>query len=153
MGKDEQTAVIDHWFGLLQQGRVSRRAFVGRMALLGVSATTIGWLLDACGPSNSTTTTGQPKRGGTMTIGYQVEIPQLEPHTSPGTSSVRFHQLIYNSMLKFDASLKPVGDLVADGWNVSSDGSTYTFTLKPNVKFSNGDPLTSEDTKYSLDRV
>jgi peptide/nickel transport system substrate-binding protein len=149
----DRIGVIDEWMGMLRAGQVNRRTFIGRMVMLGVSTTMIGSLLEACSSPTSTTGGGQPKRGGTLVIGYQVEIPQLEPHTSPGTSSVRFHQLIYNSLLKFDDNLAPVGDLVQDGWKVSADGLTYTFTLKPNLKFHNGDPVTSDDVKFTIERI
>ena len=41
---------------------------------------------------------------------------------------------------------------LASSWTVSPDGKTYTFTLREGVKFSNGQPLTAEDVKWSLDR-
>ncbi len=149
----DQIGVVDEWMAMLRAGRVGRRAFIGRMLMLGVSTTMIGALLEACATSSTSSTGGQPKRGGTLVVGYQVEIPQLEPHTSPGTSSVRFHQLIYNSLLKFDDNLQPVGDLVQDGWKVSDDGLTYTFTLRPNLKFHNGDPVTADDVKFTIERI
>ncbi|HEY7414277.1 MAG TPA: peptide ABC transporter substrate-binding protein, partial [Ktedonobacteraceae bacterium] len=49
-------------------------------------------------------------------------------------------------------TLKVVPDL-AQNWEVSSDGLTYTFHLRPNLKFSNGDPLTAQDFAYSIDRA
>src|SRR4030095_10605049 len=41
---------------------------------------------------------------------------------------------------------------LAESWTMSPDGRTYDFTLRKGVKFHNGDPLTSEDAKYSCDR-
>src|SRR5215470_15953646 len=41
---------------------------------------------------------------------------------------------------------------LAESWQVSSDGRVYEFTLRKGVKFHNGDPLTSEDVKFSFDR-
>jgi peptide/nickel transport system substrate-binding protein len=160
MDKGEENRVIERWMLQLQTGKVSRRAFVRRMALLGVSFPTISWLLAACGvtqsgspgPGASASGGGGPRPGGTLTINYLDEIPALEPHTSPATASVRFFQLIYTTLLRFDENLEPVADL-AETWDVSEDGLTYTFMLRPDLKFSNGDPLTSEDVKFSFDRI
>jgi peptide/nickel transport system substrate-binding protein len=41
---------------------------------------------------------------------------------------------------------------LAESWQMSADGRTYDFTLRKGVKFHNGDPLTSEDVKFSFDR-
>ena len=43
--------------------------------------------------------------------------------------------------------------LLAESYTVSDDGLTYTFTLKPGVTFHSGKPLTSEDVKFSIERV
>ena len=47
---------------------------------------------------------------------------------------------------------KLVADL-AKSWTVSADGKTYTFELKPGLKFASGNPLTAEDVAYSLQRA
>lgn len=49
-----------------------------------------------------------------------------------------------------DGSVKP---LLATKWDISSDGLTYTFTLKQGVKFHNGDELTADDVLFSLNRI
>jgi peptide/nickel transport system substrate-binding protein len=46
-----------------------------------------------------------------------------------------------------------VEPLLADSYAMSDDGLTYTFTLKPGVTFHSGKPLTSEDVKFSIERV
>ena len=56
-----------------------------------------------------------------------------------------------------DALVRPypgekMGPSLAEKWEESADGLTYTFTLRPDLKFHNGDPLTSEDVKFSFDR-
>src|SRR3989441_8379240 len=46
----------------------------------------------------------------------------------------------------------PTAPSLAESWQVSPDGRVYDFTLRKGVKFHNGDPLTSEDVKFSFDR-
>jgi peptide/nickel transport system substrate-binding protein len=46
----------------------------------------------------------------------------------------------------------PVAPALAESWQMSPDGRVYEFTLRKGVKFHNGDPLTSEDVKFSFER-
>ena len=56
-----------------------------------------------------------------------------------------------------DALVRPypgqkMGPSLAESWSESEDGLTYEFKLRPNLKFHNGDPLTTEDVKFSFER-
>src|SRR5919106_280375 len=56
-----------------------------------------------------------------------------------------------------DALVRPypghkMGPSLAESWKESADGKTYEFKLRPGLKFHNGDPLTTEDVKFSFDR-
>jgi len=59
---------------------------------------------------------------------------------------------IFSGLVKLDANLKVVADL-AEGWDVSPDGTVYTFRLRRNTLFHDDRPVTAEDVKYSLDRA
>ncbi len=48
---------------------------------------------------------------------------------------------------------KPMAPSLAESWTVSTDGKTYDFKLRPNLKFHNGDPFTAEDVKFSFQRA
>jgi peptide/nickel transport system substrate-binding protein len=54
--------------------------------------------------------------------------------------------------LDMDDTSKVKGDL-AESWTVSGDGLTYTFKLKPGMKFASGNPITAEDVAWSFERV
>ena len=60
----------------------------------------------------------------------------------------------YDRLLRYDVNdpSKLLPDL-ATQWSVSADGKTYSFTLKPGVKFASGNPLTAEDVVFSLHRA
>ena len=95
---------------------------------------------------------GEPVYGGKVVVGIQQDMDSLDPHkaTAAGTKEILFN--IFEGLLKPD----PNGNLmnaVASDYSVSEDGLTYTFTLREGVKFHNGNPVTAEDVKYSLDRV
>jgi peptide/nickel transport system substrate-binding protein len=59
---------------------------------------------------------------------------------------------IFNSLLKYNANLDLEGEL-AEKWEISSDNKTITFTLKPNLKWADNKPLTSEDVLFTWQLV
>jgi len=59
---------------------------------------------------------------------------------------------LFNGLVKLDADLRPVPDL-AERWEVSPDGLTYTFHLRDGVRFHNGREATAEDVRYSYERL
>ncbi|WIG58133.1 MAG: oligopeptide ABC transporter, substrate-binding protein OppA [Ktedonobacterales bacterium] len=60
--------------------------------------------------------------------------------------------MLYAGLVSYDSNLNVVGD-AALKWEVSNNGTTYTFHLRPNLKFSDGSPLTAADYAYSIDRA
>ena len=60
----------------------------------------------------------------------------------------------YDRLLRFDVSdpSKLIPD-IAKSWSVSKDGKTYTFEIKPGLKFASGNPLGAEDVAFSLQRA
>ena len=86
-----------------------------------------------------------------LRIGNGAELQSLDPHRSEDTSSANVHRDIYEGLINEAAN----GDLVpgaASSWTLSDDGKTYVFTLRPEAKWSNGDPLTANDFVFSLRR-
>ncbi len=61
-------------------------------------------------------------------------------------------EMLYTGLVQLNDSLQIVPQM-AESWDVSSDGLTYTFHLRSHLKFSDGTPLTSADVAYSLDRA
>jgi len=76
----------------------------------------------------------------------------LDPAISSEMSSHTYVMQIFSGLVKFDSELKPVPD-IAEKWEVSEDGTTYTFYLRQNAKFHDGKKVTSADIKYSLERA
>ncbi len=60
----------------------------------------------------------------------------------------------YDRLIRFDVAdpSKLIGD-IAQSWSVSADGKTYSFQIKPGLKFASGNALTAEDVVYSLQRA
>lgn len=95
---------------------------------------------------------GEQVQGGAVVIGVQQDIDSLDPHkaTAAGTKEILFN--IFEGLLKSDENGNLI-NAVASDYSVSEDGLVYTFTLRENVKFHNGNQVTAEDVKYSLERA
>jgi len=106
----------------------------------------------AAQPKAAPAAAGTPKRGGMLVVGKTTEAPSLEPHRENALSRARVTQNMYSYVVQADADLKIVPDL-AEKWDISADGKTYTFQLRKGVKFHSGRDLTSADIKYSIERI
>lgn len=84
-------------------------------------------------------------------FGYGGEIVTIDPAvTEEGPEAIV--GAIFSGLVKLGADLKPTGD-IADKWEVSADGKTYTFHIRDGAKFHNGRPVTAADVKYSWERA
>jgi peptide/nickel transport system substrate-binding protein len=88
----------------------------------------------------------------TVTIGMVLEPPGLDPTTAPAAAIGQVtHYNIFEGLTKINEDFS-VTPLLAEKWTASPDAKTYTFTLRPNVKFQDGEPFTSKDVKFSFER-
>ncbi|MDQ3907691.1 MAG: ABC transporter substrate-binding protein, partial [Acidobacteriota bacterium] len=76
----------------------------------------------------------------------------LNPLLASDAASERFRQLMFNSLMKKNERFDYVPEL-ASNVQTAPDGLSVTFTLRDNVKFHNGKPLTSADVKYTFDKL
>jgi len=79
------------------------------------------------------------------------DVKTLDPALITDTASNAPIQCIFTGLMTLDANLQ-LRDELAQSHSVSSDGLTYTFKLRPNLKFSDGTSLTSQDVVYSINR-
>ena len=89
--------------------------------------------------------------GGTF-LRLGVDPPTLDPHLNTDASSALYAVEIFGGLMTIDPKIAIVGDL-AEGWDVSPDGTTTTFRLRPEATFHNGRPVTATDVKWSLERA
>jgi peptide/nickel transport system substrate-binding protein len=108
----------------------------------------------SAGASKSAGCTGTPVRGGDLVYERQAETQTLDPlNIRNGNGDIFAYNLIYSGLVRSDPSgSTKLAPSLAQRWTVSPDGRTYTFFLRPGLKFSNGQPVTAEDVKWSLDR-
>jgi peptide/nickel transport system substrate-binding protein len=92
-----------------------------------------------------------PKVGGTFTFGQEANVNSLDQMTSSTISTRNIAMNIFETLTTRDENNNPILDL-ADSMVEAPDHMSYTFKLRPGVKFHNGKPMTSADVAASWDR-
>jgi peptide/nickel transport system substrate-binding protein len=95
---------------------------------------------------------GGPKVGGTLRAAFQNEWAGLDNHTVSSYSSYQILNNVVEGLTFFDDELNLVPWL-AESWEQSEDGLTWTFKLREGVKFHNGREMTADDVKWSFERL
>jgi peptide/nickel transport system substrate-binding protein/oligopeptide transport system substrate-binding protein len=80
------------------------------------------------------------------------DIATFDPALATDATSNNAISLVFTGLVTLDDQLQ-IKPQIAQSWQRSADGQTWTFHLKPNLKFSDGTPLTSKDVAYSIDRA
>ena len=91
----------------------------------------------------------------TLVEGFAIDdIISMDPAESFELTGGEVIANIYSTLVRLDLedTTKVVGDL-AESWSVSDDGLTFTFKLKPGLKFASGNPITAEDLAWSFERM
>lgn len=87
------------------------------------------------------------------TLRYPIpELTKLDPAMVQDGDTIDVLQQVFEGLTVWDEKSQPAPGL-AESWDISQDGKTYTFHLRKGVKFSNGREVTSDDVKYSIERA
>ncbi len=95
----------------------------------------------------------EPKQGGELRWGFGLgQIPTLDPgQVTLGIVAGEMLSNLFSGLVQFDEQLGVIADL-AETWDVSEDGTQYTFHLRDGLTFHNGDSLTANDFVYTYER-
>ena len=80
------------------------------------------------------------------------DIASFDPGQATDQPSLEAITMVFTGLVQLNDALQ-VQPQLAQSYDISSDGLTYTFHLRPNLKFSDGQPLTANDVAYSIDRA
>jgi peptide/nickel transport system substrate-binding protein len=89
----------------------------------------------------------------TFVIGLKQDIDTLNPYVGVLASSFDAYQMMYDYLTAAAPADMKIVPSLAKSWDTSADGKTWTFHLHEGVKWSDGQPLTSDDVVYSYERV
>jgi oligopeptide transport system substrate-binding protein len=118
------------------------RSLLSAFAVLVVSLAIVGFTLS--------TSTG---RRADLRFVNATEPKTLDPHLATGEPEGRVLEAIFEGLTRLDArSLEPVPG-VAESWEITPDGKTYTFHLRESARWSDGHPVTAQDFTYAWRRL
>lgn len=159
MAEEERSReYMDHLIERVDRGQMTRRQFIVRASVLGLSATAVGQLLTACGggtgsaASPSASGTPEPVMGGTLRISVPPSLTDLDPVTIYDWGGIALIQQFCEYLIDLDDNnaLKPK---LALSWSPNDDASVWTFKLREGVKFSDGSPFEAADVVATMDRL
>jgi oligopeptide transport system substrate-binding protein len=124
--------------------QVQRRAIIAYAAAAAL-------LVAGCGRRETPVEAGI--RTQTLLFGNGAEPADLDPNVIYAFTDSQIAYALFEGLTKLDGvTSKPV-PAAAESWDVSADGMTYTFHLRRNARWSNGDPVTADDFVYSIHRI
>ncbi len=89
--------------------------------------------------------------GGTFTIQLDSQPQSLNPMRTPDGYGQQVEGYCFDSLLQHNIQTYDYEPSLAEKWEVSKDGKSYTFYLRKHAKFTNGEPITAADVKFSFD--
>ncbi|KEO54594.1 peptide ABC transporter substrate-binding protein [Thioclava indica] len=93
------------------------------------------------------------KPGGNIIITYKDDVATLDPAIGYDWQNWSMIKSLFDGLMDYVPGTTELRPGLADSYDVSDDGMTFIFHLRPGVTFHNGREMTAEDVKYSLDRV
>jgi oligopeptide transport system substrate-binding protein len=105
-----------------------------------------------CGVVLAAALAGAASAQVTFNRGYDSDPETLDPHKTSTVSEASLIRDLFDNLVIHDARGQ-VAPGVAERWERSADGRVYTFHLRANARWSNGDPVTAADFEYSLKRI
>lgn len=112
--------------------------------------------LVGCGGGTDNETAGD-KEGNVeqhLKLNAETEPPSLDPGLATDSTSFEILRVIMEGLVRLDENGKVnQGSGMAESWEINEDGTVYTFKIKEEVKWTNGDPVTANDFEYAWKRV
>jgi peptide/nickel transport system substrate-binding protein len=131
--------------------RMNRRGFSRGVAGLSGAAALAGLAQHPVAGAAARQAEGSPQPGGTLRIGTSQDVRTLDPHTTTGSADKPVFN-VFNALTRGGENGDVLPEL-AESWEVSDNGLTYTFSLRPGVLFHNGRELVADDVIFSYNRV
>ena len=125
-----------------------------RIRIRAVALTVAAALLAvACGTSGGGGTSEELAADQTLRFPLQNDVSHLDPSQVDAAVDITFMQNVFSGLVKYNEKLQIVPDAAQGMPEISPDGLTYTFHLRKDVKFSNGDQVTAKDWVWTFTRT
>ena len=130
-------------------GKITRRSFLKGVAAISSSLPAAGSLISAL-PAKARAATAAAKKDLVFVEGTDITV--LDPMMVTDTPSNCPNLLVYDGLVRYDKDMRIV-PVLATSWTISQDKKTWTFSLRPNVKFSNGDAFNAKSVQFTFERM
>jgi peptide/nickel transport system substrate-binding protein len=151
--RQDQGEIANHIIDEFAAGRLTRRDFIRRATVVGISVPALGSILAACGSSassssTSSTSTASGAPGATIKAGIVTPTAAINPVTvaDQGGLDMLAQTGEYLCLSTQTLTLTPV---LATSWTPNATADVWTFKIRQGVKFHNGAPLTAADVVYT----
>ena len=152
--RESQGEIANHVIDEFAAGRLTRRDFIRRGTVVGISVPLLGSILAACGSSGSSSSpsggssSAAGKPGAVIKAGITTPTAAINPVTidDQGGLDMLAQTGEYLCLSTQKLTLKPV---LASSWSANSKSDVWTFKIRQGVKFHNGQPLTADDVVYT----
>jgi len=88
-----------------------------------------------------------------LVIGQIAEPKSMDPHAATATNDFRILVNLYDGLVRFRSGTLQVEPALATDWEISGDGTVYTFHLRRDVRFHDGTPFDADAVKFNFDRM
>ena len=95
----------------------------------------------------------QDPQGGEIVVTYKDDVSTLDPAIGYDWQNWSMIKSLFDGLMDYEPGSTNLTTDLAESYEISPDGMTFTFKLRPGVKFHNGREMTAEDVKYSIERV
>jgi len=90
---------------------------------------------------------------GVLVVGQIAEPQSLDPHAVTAVNDFRILMNVYDGLVRYAPGTLEVEPALAESWEISDDGTVYTFTLREGVKFHDGSAFDAEAVVFNFDRM
>ncbi|RUW95077.1 ABC transporter substrate-binding protein, partial [Mesorhizobium sp. M8A.F.Ca.ET.023.01.1.1] len=118
-----------------------------------VAASALALMLGMTSARAEDTIDPNARQGGEIIATYKDDVTTLDPAIGYDWQNWSMIKSLFDGLMDYEPGTTNLKPDLAESYEISPDGKTFTFKLRHGVKFHNGREMTADDVKYSLDRV
>ena len=159
--RKDRSELENHIIDEYSAGKITRREFVRRGTVVGMSIPLVSFLAAACGGGGGGETTGggtTPTATGSVQAGGNIRVALIQPTTEPNPLLVQDEGgagLLGSTgeFLSFSNAKLELEPRIAESWEPNEDGTVWTFKIRQGVTFHSGATLVANDVKTTFDKL